>query len=197
VWFKLAFVAAFVAVASIATSTAKRAARRHGGELNQLGNEVRGLLIVRGALGLVFYSTLIAWLFLPGRLQWTYLPEPSGLRWLGVVLLVPVIAFFAWSFRSIGESYRGGVGLHDAHTLVTTGAYRYVRHPIYVAFIALMLLVWLISANWLLGLSGLILVAAIPAARIPVEEQQLHERFGAAWEAYRDRTGRLFPRLRT
>ncbi|MEO6436011.1 MAG: isoprenylcysteine carboxylmethyltransferase family protein [Tepidisphaeraceae bacterium] len=195
-WFKLAFGAAFVSVAYIATSTARRAARTHGGELNQMTSEVPGLLAVRGALGLVFYSILMAWLFLPGTLRWTYVPIAPPLQWLGVVLLVPVIAFFAWSFRSIGDAYRGGVGLHDAHSLVTTGAYRYVRHPIYIAFIGLMLVVLLISANWLLGLSGLALVSAIPAARIPIEERQLHERFGAAWEAYRDRTGRMFPRFR-
>jgi protein-S-isoprenylcysteine O-methyltransferase Ste14 len=196
VWFKLAFGAAFVSVAYIATSTAKRAARKHGAELNQLSNEVPGLLAVRGLLGLVFYSTLMAWLFFPGAIQWSYLPVPLPLRWLGVVLLVPMIAFFAWSFRSIGDSYRGGIGLHEAHGLVTTGAYRYMRHPIYAAFIGLMLLVLLISANWLLGLSGIVLVAAIPATRIPVEERQLRERFGSAWDAYRDRTGRFFPRLR-
>ncbi len=33
------------------------------------------------------------------------------------------------------------------------------------------------------------------AARIPVEERELGERFGAAWDAYRARTGALVPRL--
>ncbi len=196
VWFKLAFGVAFASVAYVATSTARRAARKHGTELNQLGNEVPGLLAVRGMLGLVFYSVLIAWLFLPGTLPWTYLSLPMALRWWGVALLLPVIALFEWSFRSIGDTYRGGIGLHDAHQLVVTGAYRYMRHPIYASFICLMLAVLMISANWLLGLSGLALVSVIPATRIPIEEAQLHDRFGGAWTAYRDRTGRLFPRLR-
>ena len=65
----------------------------------------------------------------------------------------------------------------------------------YLAFAAIMLLVLIVSANWLLGLSGLLLVGSIAAVRIPVEERQLAERFGSAWDAYRSHTGRVFPRL--
>jgi protein-S-isoprenylcysteine O-methyltransferase Ste14 len=195
-WFKLAFVVAFTSAVAVATTTARRATRRHGGTLNQLSHEVRGLLVVRAVLGLVFYATLIAWLFWPRALAWTYFPVPAAMRWLGVALLLPALAFFAWSFRSLGVNYRGGVGLYDAHELVTTGPYLWIRHPIYMAFIGIMLLVLPLSANWVLSLSGLLLVLSIAAARIPTEERQLHERFGPAWESYRERTGRLVPRLR-
>jgi protein-S-isoprenylcysteine O-methyltransferase Ste14 len=195
-WFKLAFVVAFTSAVAVATTTARRATRRHGGTLNQLSHEVRGLLVVRAVLGLVFYATLIAWLFWPRALAWTYFPVPAAMRWLGVALLLPALAFFAWSFRSLGVNYRGGVGLYDAHELVTTGPYLWIRHPIYMAFIGIMLLVLPLSANWVLSLSGLLLVLSIAAARIPTEERQLHERFGPAWETYRERTGRLVPRLR-
>ena len=197
VWFKLAFVIAFASALVIAATAAKHAARRHGGGLNQLSNEVRGLIVVRATLGLVFYAMLIAWLFWSRALAWAYLPLPTPVRWLGVALMLPALAFFAWSFRSLGGNYRGGVGLYDAHELVTTGPYRWIRHPIYLAFIGIMLLVLVVSASWLLGLSGLLLVVSIAAARIPIEERQLHERFGAAWESYRARAGCLLPRLRS
>jgi len=195
-WFKLALVVAFAVAGTIATRTVRRATRQHGGTINQLSREVRGLLFVRGALGLVFYAALFAWLFWPRALAWTYLPIVPAVRWLAVALLLPVLMFFAWSFQSIGNNYRGGVGLYDAHELVTTGPYRWIRHPVYASFIAIMLLVFLLSANWVLGLSGLILVSAVAATRIPIEEHQLQERFGPAWESYRDRTGRLMPRMR-
>ena len=111
-------------------------------------------------------------------------------------MLVPILAFFTWGFRSLGTNYRGGVGLHDGHELVTTGAYRWVRHPIYIGFIAIMLAVLLLSANWVLGLAGLLLVMSIAVARIPIEESELRERFPLAWDKYSERTGRVFPRLR-
>ena len=111
-------------------------------------------------------------------------------------MLVPILAFFTWGFRSLGTNYRGGVGLHVGHELVTTGAYRWVRHPIYIGFIAIMLAVLLLSANWVLGLAGLLLVMSIAVARIPIEESELRERFPLAWDKYSERTGRVFPRLR-
>jgi protein-S-isoprenylcysteine O-methyltransferase Ste14 len=195
-WFKLAFGVAFVAAAAIATRAARAATQRHGGALNQLAREVPALVAIRAALGLVFYASLGAWLIWPRALPWMYLPIPIGIRWAAVIAFVPVLAFFAWSFRSIGTNYRGGVGLYDEHELVTTGAYRRIRHPIYAGFIAIMVLVLLLSANWVLGLSGLLLVATIAIVRIPIEERELGERFGALWMSYRTHTGWLLPRIR-
>jgi protein-S-isoprenylcysteine O-methyltransferase Ste14 len=196
IWFKLAFIIAIVYVAMVATKTARLATARHGGSVNQLSNEVKGLIAIRAALGIVFYAMLIWWMVRPNAPDWSILPIDPTVRWIAVLLLVPLLAFFAWSFRSIGASYRGGVGLHDEHELVTTGAYARVRHPIYLAFICVMVLVLFISANWVIGLSGLLLVISIPAARVPIEERELSERFGEEWSTYRKRTGAFLPRPR-
>jgi len=150
-WFKLAFGVSFVFAMVVAARTARSAARRHGGALNQLSHEVRGLLVVRAALGIVFYTALTAWMVWPRSLTWMYLPIPPILRWIAVGLLIPTLIMFAGSCRALGTNYRGGVGLHPDHVLVTKVPYRYIRHPIYVAFIAIMCLVLLRSANWLLG----------------------------------------------
>jgi protein-S-isoprenylcysteine O-methyltransferase Ste14 len=194
--FKVIFVIAFVVAVGAASATARRATARHGGTLNQLTHELRALIVIRAVLGLVFYAALITWLFLPSAFTWAYFAAPMALRWAAAVLLIPVLLFFVWSFRSIGANYRGGVGLYDDHALVTTGAYGLCRHPIYAAFISIMLLVFVMSANWVLGLSGLLLVTSIAAFRIPIEERELRERFGAEWEHYRARAGRLVPRVR-
>ena len=125
-----------------------------------------------------------------------YLAIPTTLRWIAVGLLIPTLILFATSFRALGANYRGGVGLYPNHVLVTTGPYRLIRHPIYLAFIAIMCLVFVLSANWLLGLSGLLLVSSIAIARIPVEERELNERFGMSWQSYSEQTGKIFPRVR-
>jgi protein-S-isoprenylcysteine O-methyltransferase Ste14 len=192
--FKLAFAGAFLVALMTATRTARHATRVHGGSINQLPHEARGLIAIRSVLGIVFYSALVAWIGWDDEFAWSYLPIPTPVRWVAVALLVPVLAFFAWSFHSLGSNYRGGVGLYESHQLVTTGAYRVMRHPINVAFIAVMVLVLVLSANWVMGLSGLLLVGSIAAIRIPIEERELAARFGDEWERYRNRTGMVLPR---
>lgn len=192
-WFKVAFVLAFVALAVVGGRTAKRASRTHGASVNQLQNEVKGLLIVRGVLGAVFYAMIAVWFFFPQILRWTWVPIPASGRLIAMVLLLPVMAFLVWSFRAIGTNYRGGIGLYEKHELVTSGPYSIMRHPIYISFILIMALVTAISSNWLLGLSGLVLVTMIPIRRIPTEEAELRERFGESWDKYSARTRMLFP----
>jgi protein-S-isoprenylcysteine O-methyltransferase Ste14 len=192
--FKIAFLVMFAAVAVIATRTAKRAARVHGGGVNQLQHEARGLIAIRGALGLAFYAMLMVWLFRREPLEWTRLPVVPFVRWIAVGLMPLGIALFAWGFASIGDQFRGGVGLYDDHRLVTTGAYRFVRHPIYLSFIVLMLVAAVVSANWVIAAAGLALVSIIPLIRIPIEERELAERFSSEWTRYRDATGCFLPR---
>ena len=192
--FKLVFVLLFVAVAVVASRTARRAARAHGASLNQLHHEAPGLIAIRSVLGLAFYAMLFVWLLRSEVPGWTRIPLAPGVRWAAVALVPAAVAVFAWSFASIGEQYRGGVGLHARHRLVTTGAYRFTRHPLYLSFILLMLLAACVSANWIIGVSGLGLVALIALIRIPIEERELAGRFPEAWPAYHAKTGRLLPR---
>ena len=84
IWFKIVFIAGFVVAASVAASTARRATSFHGGSLNQLEHEVRGLIVARAALGLVIYGALFSWLFWPARFPWAYLNVPSCMRWVAV-----------------------------------------------------------------------------------------------------------------
>jgi protein-S-isoprenylcysteine O-methyltransferase Ste14 len=55
--------------------------------------------------------------------------------------------------------------------------------------------VLLLSANWLVGGSWLALHGVQFAGRIPLEEDQMVQRFGEAYRQYMRTTGRLLPRL--
>jgi len=78
---------------------------------------------------------------------------------------------------------------------VTSGPFRYVRHPVYSAVVALQLAAALGTVNWLLLAIWPLLVAAMRLVPIPREEKLLREKFGEAYLDYAARTGRLFPRL--
>ena len=77
---------------------------------------------------------------------------------------------------------------------MTHAPYRWVRHPFYVTAALLMASVMLLTANWLIGASNL-LVLGLLAVRTPKEEQMLIDRFGQDYRDYMATTGRLFPRI--
>jgi protein-S-isoprenylcysteine O-methyltransferase Ste14 len=79
--------------------------------------------------------------------------------------------------------------------LVTTGIYRFVRHPIYsgVLLAGLGLVAWGASLAHVVGWVSLWLILNLKAA---LEEKLLKERYGE-YESYSLKTGRLLPKLFT
>jgi len=53
----------------------------------------------------------------------------------------------------------------------------------------------LLIDNWLSGPWGLLAFALIYLFRVEREEQQLGERFGAEYELYQNKTGRVLPMM--
>lgn len=193
--FRLIFVLAFASAVTIAARGARCAQKQHGKGLNQLQNEVPILIPIRLTLGIAFYAALTVWLFDLGRVGWSFLPLPREVRWSGAVLMALTLLLFNSSFQELGANYRGGVGLYSGHRLITTGPYKWIRHPIYVSFITFMVAVTGLSANWLIGLSGFLLVSSVAAGRIPIEERELNERFSEEWRVYKASTGCVFPHI--
>ena len=77
-------------------------------------------------------------------------------------------------------------------TLVTSGPYRLIRHPMYSAALILTFAAALFAANVIVFVGG-ILMFTLLAARSQVEERRLVEKFGDAYRAYQSRTGRFLP----
>jgi protein-S-isoprenylcysteine O-methyltransferase Ste14 len=80
------------------------------------------------------------------------------------------------------------------HTLVTSGPYRWVRHPFYAAVALMVLANGLVAANWFLLMTGGLLFGLL-AIRSRREEDNLVARFGEQYRDYIRSTGRFLPRL--
>lgn len=80
-------------------------------------------------------------------------------------------------------------------SLVTDGAYRHIRHPIYAGHWLAAIAQALLLHNWIAGWAGLILILPMYRYRVRREEQNMLERFGEEYRRYMDRTGRVFPVL--
>ena len=84
------------------------------------------------------------------------------------------------------------VGFERTTELVTTGAYRYIRHPLYSSLLFLAWGVFFKLPSWIGGLLAVICtVLLIATAR--VEEAEDVRFFGPAYEAYRQRTKMFIP----
>jgi protein-S-isoprenylcysteine O-methyltransferase Ste14 len=99
-----------------------------------------------------------------------------------------------WTLSNLGKNLTDTVVTRAEATLVTDGPYRWVRHPFYVTAALLMASVTLLTANWLIGLSSIVVLALL-AIRTPKEEQMLIERFGQQYRDYMAKTGRFIPRI--
>ena len=129
----------------------------------------------------------------PSQLKWSYLELPHRLRAMGLGLGAMAGALWIWTFRTLGPNLTDTVVTRKNHTLVTSGPYRWVRHPFYDALALFVAAVFLITANWFLLVTG-VLVLALILLRTRKEEQNLVARFGDEYRAYMRRTGRFLPR---
>src|SRR5262245_25419196 len=145
--------------------------------------------------GLAHIIGLIVYLVNPARMAWASLPLPMSLRWAGIALLAVAAALLLWTLRSLGKNLTDTVVTRRAHTLVTHGPYRWIRHPFYDCVLLLMIATSLAAANWFLLLSGLITFTMM-VVRTRIEERNLVARFGDGYRGYMAATGRFFPRLR-
>ena len=98
-----------------------------------------------------------------------------------------------WTLRSLGPNLTDTVVTRQAHTLITRGPYRWVRHPFYDCMALFTISVALMMANWFVLALGAVTFALL-AVRSRTEEAKLLERFGEPYRAYQARTGRFLPR---
>lgn len=149
------------------------------------------------SLRLIGWSAMLgiwAWVLNPAWMAWAAVPLPTWLRWVGVGMLPLTGAWVTWTFRHLGKNLTDTVVTRKEHTLVTTGPYRWVRHPFYVGGGLGIAAISLVTANAAIAGGGLAVLILL-AIRTRKEEQKLIERFGDEYRQYMRRTGQFFPRL--
>jgi protein-S-isoprenylcysteine O-methyltransferase Ste14 len=144
-------------------------------------------------VGLAMWVGVIAYLINPAWMAWSSIPLPVWLRWSGAGVLFLGVALLAWTLRNLGVNLTDTVVTRQAHTLITQGPYRWVRHPFYDALALFVVGFALITANWFILATGAV-VFLLLAVRSQTEEALLSARFGEAYRSYQKSTGRFLPR---
>ncbi len=148
---------------------------------------------------LVFFNALgwfggLVYLIASRRMSWAALRLPTWSRWVGVGLGTAGAPLFLWIHHSLGKNYSVTVEIREQHTLVTSGPYRWVRHPMYTMFVVNGFAALLLSANWFIGGAWLGL-GIVAASRVSDEEALMIEEFSEDYRSYMKRTGRFLPPL--
>lgn len=151
------------------------------------------LLAVLWPVG-VFLAPLYAY-------HWPALPDFPGswvVQAVGVVLGASGGVLFFRSARAMGRQMTPAIQVQEGHRLLQDGPYRYVRHPVYTAILAVALGQTLLYLSLPLAVvSGMLVALALYRSRQEESLLRSPEGFGAAYDAYARRTGRFLPRLRS
>jgi protein-S-isoprenylcysteine O-methyltransferase Ste14 len=120
------------------------------------------------------------------------LPRPwlLGARWLGLALLGIGVVHAASAVSLFVTSRTTIVPHHRSSELVTRGAYRWTRNPMYVGLtFAYLGVAAVLGSAWALPLLAIPLYV-VHKHVIPMEERQLEEVFGDSYRQYKTRVRR-------
>jgi protein-S-isoprenylcysteine O-methyltransferase Ste14 len=120
-------------------------------------------------------------------------PFQPMLAWLGAVILAFALYLFYCAHRDLGWNWSFSLQVRERHTLVTTGIYSRLRHPMYSAFLLSALAQALLLPNWIAGPVGLLGFGTMFFCRVWREEQMMLEAFGDEYRRYMARTSRIIP----
>jgi protein-S-isoprenylcysteine O-methyltransferase Ste14 len=144
------------------------------------------------SLGLMF--AMIAAFLLPHLPVFAFVnfaPVNAVLGDIGIVLTLAGMAFLVWARQNLGGNWSQTVSTKQGHELVTSGPYRYVRHPMYTGGL-------LACVGSTIAVGGpfvflLILLGSIFLWRVGAEDRLLARQFPDEFPGYARRTKALIP----
>jgi protein-S-isoprenylcysteine O-methyltransferase Ste14 len=150
------------------------------------------LLVASATIGLAIVPFVYVATGSPRGADHAFLP---GLAWLGTALFALALWLFYRAHHDLGRNFSALLKVRDAHTLVTSGVYARIRHPMYTAFWLWAVAQALLLPNWVAGLAGFVGFGLLFWCRVGHEEQLMLDTFGDDYRAYMARTARIVPWL--
>ena len=120
----------------------------------------------------------------------------EAIRVVGILLIVPgapglVDSFARFALQGLGTP----APIAPTENLVVTGLYRYVRNPMYVAVVVVILGQAVLFGDWRLIVYAMLVWLVFHAFVVGYEEPTLARRFGTRYDDFRANVPRWIPRL--
>jgi methyltransferase len=148
-------------------------------------------------VGQVHYRVMVALhtLFIVScAVEATFFPHslPRAVPWIALVAEIVAQAIRYWAVSTLGDRWNTRIIVTPDRAPVTSGPYRFMRHPNYLAVVIEIAAVPLIGSAIFTAIAFSIGNALILAVRIPAEERAMGGRYADALGSRR----RFFPGLR-
>ena len=156
---------------------------------------------------MIAFKTLIFTILVPGTvafgIPWLLLKPPSGLVWLfpsvwllGFLPLLLGVGLYLWCAYVFTFLGKGTPAPLDAPIfLVKAGPYQWVRNPMYLAVLAMVIGQAILFRSFLLIAYALLVWGVVHLFVVFVEEPSLRHQFGESYETYLCTVARWLPRF--
>lgn len=123
--------------------------------------------------------------------------EKSPASLIASMIIGPPSVLLVWmAARHLDKQWRFEAALSEDHELITTGPYRWLRHPIYASMLGMLLQTGLAQAWWPMLVTGLALYVIGTEIRVRAEDGLLAGRFGDEHARYKAATKAYIPFVR-
>jgi protein-S-isoprenylcysteine O-methyltransferase Ste14 len=122
----------------------------------------------------------------------TFLTFPLH-RASGFILIVLGFAFLLAGQITLGRNHSSSVVIREEHRLISHGVYRFMRNPMYLGVILIIVVGIPIYTPSLRGCLTLLFLVPLFLNRIRMEEVLLTKEFGETYLAYKKSTRKLIP----
>jgi protein-S-isoprenylcysteine O-methyltransferase Ste14 len=120
-------------------------------------------------------------------------PQGIVMSVIAAIFCVIGLSIAIWARMYLGGNWSSHPALKEDHELVTSGPYRFVRHPIYAGVILAAIGSMLVSGvAWVVAL---LFFCAMFISRVKVEERLMTQQFPNQYPAYKEKTKAIVPFL--
>jgi protein-S-isoprenylcysteine O-methyltransferase len=142
-----------------------------------------------GIMFLIIASFLLP--YLPIFHYVNFAPVNPVLSVIGVVLCAAGMALLVWARHRLGRNWSPTVAKKEGQELVTSGPYRYVRHPMYFGGLIAAIGSAIVCGGAFVFL--LVILGAIFIRRVGAEDKLMAQLFPEEYPDYKKRTKALIP----
>jgi protein-S-isoprenylcysteine O-methyltransferase len=143
----------------------------------------------------VIGTSILAGLYLRAALPEGRLPHPQTFYVIGLILFILGLIVRWVAIIHLGRFFTVNIAIADDHELITTGPYRFVRHPSYTGTLLIFLGFGLCTLNIFSFAAVFLPITAAFLWRMHVEEKALLGAFGERYQSYVASSHRLIPYL--